>query len=64
MLWRRSEESCERNGGMVGVPIVLEPVVVPVPLVAVPVEAQHTAVAVRVEQKCVECRLYRPSLTA
>ena len=44
----RNEESCEQSRGVVGVPVVIEPVVVPVPPIAVPVEVTNIEVAIRV----------------
>lgn len=51
---RRNEEVCERRSGVVSVPVVVEPVVVPDPLVSVPVEVTDVEVAIGVAV------LYRP----
>ena len=49
---------------VLGIPIVLEPIVVPVPLVAIEVQIQDIAVAVRVAQKCMKCHpCHHPSNT-
>lgn len=49
-LFKREEKWNELRAsrGVVGVPVVVEPVVVPVPLVAIPVEVTDIEVAVRV----------------
>jgi hypothetical protein len=46
-LWERNEESCEHHSRIVGVPVVIEPVVVHDPLAIVPVEVTDIEVAVR-----------------
>jgi hypothetical protein len=54
----------KQSRGIVLVPLIVEPVVVPVPLAIVPVQVQHIAVTVRVLQKCIKCRLFHhPSNT-
>lgn len=53
----RNEESCENSRGVVDVPIVVEPVVVPVPLAVIEVEVQNVAVAVRTAKDCMRRRL-------
>jgi len=50
----RNEESCEGNGRVVGIPVIVEPVVVPVPLAVVEVQVQHVPIAIRVPQKYTE----------
>ena len=49
---RENDEICERRDRVVGVPVVVEPVVVPVPPVAVPVEVLDVQVAARVAESC------------
>ena len=44
----RNEEGCPNRGGIAGVPVVVEPVVVPVPPVAAPVEVADVQEAVGV----------------
>ncbi len=44
----RNEDSSENSSRVVGVPVVVEPVVVPVPPTVVPVEVTNVGVAVRV----------------
>ena len=51
MKWE-NDEICERRGRVVGVPVVVEPVVVPVPPAAVPVQVLDVQVAVRVAESC------------
>ena len=46
--WARSEEICAQSRGVVVVPVIVEPVVVPVPPATVPVEVTDIQVAVRV----------------
>lgn len=55
----RNEESCENGGGVVGVPVVVEPVVVRDPATVVPVQVANvevaTSVAVRIERPPNHC---------
>ena len=44
------KQVAEHRGGLVRVPVVLKPVVVPIPLPAVPVEASHVAVAIGITE--------------
>lgn len=44
----RNEKICEHRSGVVDIPLVVEPIVVPVPPVLVPVQIPHVQVAVRV----------------
>lgn len=53
----RNEVSCETSRGVLGIPIVVEPIVVPVPLTIVPIQVQDIAVAVRVLQDCIRHHL-------
>ena len=41
----------EGSRRVVGVPVVVEPVVVPIPLGAIDIQIQHVPIAVRVPQK-------------
>jgi hypothetical protein len=45
---RRNEEVCKRRSGIVSVPVIVEPVVVPDPLVSVPIEVTDVEVAIGV----------------
>ncbi len=60
----RNEEISEASGGIVDIPVVVEPVVVPVPLaiVGVPIEVQRVPVAVRAAQNCAKYLLYHHPL--
>ena len=44
----RNEESCETRGRVAGVPVVVEPVIVPVPPVAAEVQVADVQIAIRV----------------
>jgi len=48
----RNEENFGNQSRVVGVPVVVEPVVVPVPPVAVPVEVTNVEVAIGVAVLC------------
>ena len=45
-------ESCEARSGLVGVPVVVEPVPVVVPATVVAVQVRHVQVAIRVSGTC------------
>jgi len=47
---RKNKEIFEPSRGVVGVPVVVKPVVVPVPLLAVPVQIRNVEVAIRVAE--------------
>ena len=49
--------SGERSRWVVGIPVVVEPIVVPVPLGAVEIQIQHVPIAVRIPQKMYKRRL-------
>jgi len=57
LIKERNKETCEHRRRVVGVPVVVEPVVVPVPLAVVPVQVQDIAVATRTAKDCMECLL-------
>ena len=64
MSGARSEESCEAEGRVVAVPVVVEPVPVHHHLAAVLVEIRDVEVAVAVHDQCTECLPYHhPSNT-
>ena|GEM_PF-1549015 len=60
----RNEESCENRGRVIGIPVVVEPVVVPVPPAAVPVEVKDVAVAVWVAKNYIGRLPHHHSLNA
>ena len=51
--------SCTNGGRIVGVPIIVEPVVVPVPLaIVMPLEVENVTVAIRIAKDCIKCLPY------
>ena len=58
----RNKDSSEHRRRVIGIPVIVEPVVVPVPLAVIPVQVENVPVTVRVEQDCIGCHLCHCSL--
>lgn len=60
---RRNKESCATRRRIVGIPLIVEPIVVPVPLaIIVPVEIENVTVAIRVAKNCIKYLPYHHPL--